>query len=103
MLNNFFWNEVWTFRGATSGSCMKGGWGLRLVRFQAICGAGIGFAVLFLNLFYTCLHFNLYGANFLAILLVTLWNFWMNTLLNWRSGKTEDKITTKDTWRELPY
>jgi putative flippase GtrA len=25
----------------------------------------------------------LYAANLLAILLVTLWNFWMNAIFNW--------------------
>jgi dolichol-phosphate mannosyltransferase len=83
MLNNFFWNEVWTFRSEARASV--GGWAraLRLVKFQGICGAGIGLAVLLLNVFYGGIGLNLYVANLLAILLVTLWNFWMNALFNW--------------------
>jgi dolichol-phosphate mannosyltransferase len=82
MLNNYAWNEVWTFRSV-------GGRGVngrlrRLLRFHAICGVGIGLAVLLLHLFHRGLGFNLYASNFLAILLVTLWNFWMNALSNWR-------------------
>lgn len=82
LLNNFFWNEVWAFRGAARGA----GCGVmsRLVRFHAICGLGIGLAVFLLHLFHTWLWWNLYVANGLAILLVTLWNFWMNALFNWR-------------------
>ncbi len=42
--------------------------------------------VLFLHVFYTWLNINLYIANFLAIVLVTFWNFWMNAVFNWRIG-----------------
>ncbi len=61
---------------------------MRLLKFNAICSVGIAFAVLLLNLFYRGLEFNLYVANLLAIMLVTLWNSWMNALLNWRARKT---------------
>ena len=63
LLNNFLWNEVWTFRCAAK--CARGGWMRRLVGFHAICGVGIGLAVLFLHLFHTWLGFNLYVANLL--------------------------------------
>jgi dolichol-phosphate mannosyltransferase len=55
--------------------------------FNAICGIGIALAVCFLHLFHTWLGINLDVANFLAILLVTIWNFWMNALFNWRAVK----------------
>lgn len=89
MLNNFLWNEVWTFRVAAN-RC-RGLLGVlgRLWRFHAICGFGIGLAVFFLHLFYGWLGLNLYVANFLAILLVTLWNFGLNARFNWggKSGR----------------
>ncbi len=84
LLNNFFWNEIWTFRGLAGGCARHAGVARRLWRFHAICGVGIGLAVFFLRLFYGGLGWNLYLANFLAILLVTLWNFWLNALFNWR-------------------
>lgn len=88
LLNNFLWNEVWTFREAMSSTVREGGrWrgvGHRLWRFQAICVAGIGMAVLLLHLFHTGLGFNLYPANLLAIGLVTLWNFGLNACFTWR-------------------
>ena len=108
MLNNFLWNEVWTFRGAVGGRIKPGlasdrdqgcagaspypaygraGVARRLGRFHWICGAGIGLAVCFLHLFYRWLGCNLYAANFLAIVLVTLWNFWLNARFNWQSGR----------------
>ena len=79
----FFWNEVWTFRGLAPTAAGGRGLVFRLLKFQAICGAGIGLAVLLLNLFYRHWGLNLYAANLLAILLVTLWNFWMNAIFNW--------------------
>jgi dolichol-phosphate mannosyltransferase len=82
LLNNFCWNEVWTFRAAARRA--PGGWLRRLVGFHAICGVGIGLAVLLLHLFHTWLGFNVYIANLLAIFLVTLWNFSMNAACNWR-------------------
>ena len=87
LLNNFLWNEVWTFREAMSSTARAGGsWrgvACRLWRFQAICVAGIGLAVGFLHLFHTGLGFNLYLANLLAIGLVTLWNFSLNARFTW--------------------
>ncbi|HEV2392963.1 MAG TPA: GtrA family protein [Verrucomicrobiae bacterium] len=62
MLSNFLLNEVWTFRALSAVD--NGRWASlrRLVKFQAICGVGIGFAVLLLNLFYRRFGFNLYLA-----------------------------------------
>lgn len=82
MLNNFFWNELWTFRSVAKQT--KGGIVRRLICFHAICGIGIGLAVFFLHLFHFTLGFNLYVANLLAILLVTFWNFWINAVFNWK-------------------
>jgi len=52
MLNNFLWNELWTFRSSSGGLGLEPGTARRLLRFHAICGIGIGLAVFFLHLFY---------------------------------------------------
>jgi len=109
LLNNFLWNELWTFkqpstfahrlgdgRGAGSPSLAhrmgegrgEGGSGFsprlrRFLLFNAICGVGIGLAVALLHFFHTWLGFNLYLANLLTISVVTLWNFGMNAKFNW--------------------
>ncbi|MCL4787700.1 MAG: GtrA family protein [Verrucomicrobia bacterium] len=88
MLNNFIWNELWTFRRIPGVAVTRSGVVRRLVRFHAICGIGMGMAVLFLHLFHTWLGLNLYASNLLAILLVTLWNFGMNAIFNWRASPT---------------
>jgi dolichol-phosphate mannosyltransferase len=83
ILNNFLWNDMWTFssRGKKRGLYETA---KHLLRFNAICGAGIGMAVFWLHLFYSWLGLNLYLSNLFAILLVTLWNFWVNAVFNWR-------------------
>ncbi len=89
MLNNFLWNELWTFKNSKAIETTKSGVIGRLVKFHAICGIGILLAVLLLHVFYTCLSINLYTANLLAIVLVTIWNFGMNAVFNWRVGTSE--------------
>jgi dolichol-phosphate mannosyltransferase len=99
MINNFIWNERWTFkkyspavlslsaaRGVSQGGVESPHEGIfrRFLLFNAICGIGIGVAVLLLHLFHTWLGWNLYVSNLLAIILVTIWNFGMNVQLNWR-------------------
>lgn len=86
MLNNFLWNEVWTFRASNPADGSHADLPRRLWRFHAICGVGIFLAVLLLHFFHTGLSLNLYAANLLAIGLVTLWNFGLNVCFNW-SGR----------------
>ena len=114
LVNNFIWNELWTFR-STAAACgsrsasggegrgevgpgrFQGSWfgrfgavARRFLVFNGICGIGIGLAVLLLHLFHTWLGWNLYLANLLAIGLVTLWNFILNAVLTW--GREPDEI-----------
>jgi dolichol-phosphate mannosyltransferase len=85
LLNNFLWNELWTFKGRSSGRVPGSGPARRLVVFNMVCGVGIGLAVLLLNLFYTWCGLNLYLSNLLAVGLVTLWNYGLNARFNWRN------------------
>lgn len=110
LVNNFVWNEFWTFRGCrqqtkvydsgrtgsesnledadryTATHCLHLARLHRFLVFNAICGIGIVFATILLHLFYTVLDLNLYLSNFLAIGLVTMWNFGINARFNWRSS-----------------
>jgi len=105
LINNFLWNEFWTFKAAgrarhsvradwtgkdsgaqrTDAPCLLSPRLHRLLFFNAICGMGILFAVLLLHLFHTRLGWNLYLSNLLTIGLVTLWNFGMNAKFNWQA------------------
>ena len=96
MLSNFIWNEVWTFREFTKGDRNSISIVRRLVKFNAICAVGIGFAVVALQCFHVLLHLDLYLSNLLAILLVTIWNFGMNVLFNWRTTAKEAVASGSD-------
>jgi dolichol-phosphate mannosyltransferase len=87
LISNFVWNELWTFGDAAREEGL--GWRRRLgrlARFNGICLAGIGWSVLLLNLQVHGLGWNLYAANFLAIFLVSLWNFLLNLRFGWGVG-----------------
>jgi dolichol-phosphate mannosyltransferase len=86
IINNFFWNDAWTFADI---SLRQRGWPARCKRglkFNLICLVGLGLNVVALNIFYNLVFGQRcpYLANLLAIALVTLWNFWLNLKLSWR-------------------
>ena len=84
IINNFLWNDLWTFGDIAS---RQRGWrkGLkRLLKFNLICLAGLVLNVTIVNLLSVGLALNEYGAKLVAIAAVTLWNFWINLKLNWR-------------------
>lgn len=84
VLNNFFWNDAWTFADV---SARQQEWHQRLkrfVKFNAICLAGLVLNVLILNLVFNFLIHNRYIANLMAIAVATIWNFWVNLKLSWR-------------------
>jgi dolichol-phosphate mannosyltransferase len=85
IINNFLWNDRWTFGDISRN---QSGWKQRLKRFlkfNLICLAGLILNVLLLNFFFNILQIKNYLlANLIAIALVTIWNFWINLKLSWR-------------------
>jgi dolichol-phosphate mannosyltransferase len=86
ILNNFVWNDAWTFAEVSQ---QQKGWSARLkrfVKFNLICLAGLVLNVLVLNGIYNLVFGQRwpYLANLLAIAIVTFWNFWLNLKLSWR-------------------
>lgn len=84
ILNNFFWNDRWTFQDI---SRQQQSWPQqfkRLIKFNLICALGLFLNVILLNLLFNLAGLNRYLANLIAIALVTLWNFWVNLKLSWR-------------------
>jgi len=92
IINNFIWNDAWTFRDLARGQPGLRHKLRRLVKFNIICGAGLALNVILLNIQFNLLHMNRYVANLIAIAIVTAWNFWFNLKLSWRdtapSGRT---------------
>lgn len=84
IINNFLWNDRWTFGDVSS---RQRGWRKRLKRllkFNLVCLIGLALNVLLLNLLFNSLHVNYLVANLLAITAVTIWNFWVNLKLSWQ-------------------
>lgn len=85
IVNNFLWNDAWTF-----GDIAERQPGIRrklrrFFKFNCICIGGLILNVLLLNIFFNLLGWNRYFANLMAIILVTVWNYWLNLKLNWRT------------------
>ena len=86
LLNNFVWNDRWTFRDLSRQDPGVSAWFRRLWRFHVVCVIGIAINVVLLNVLFNVVGMNRYAANLIAIALVTAWNFALNLTLNWRSG-----------------
>ncbi len=83
IVNNFWWNDVWTFRKPAQ---QQRGWSQRtrrLLKFNTICGLGLVLAAALLVIQFDYLGINRYVANAVAIAAVTLWNFCLNKQLSW--------------------
>lgn len=84
IINNFLWNDAWTFSDMSS---QQKGWRKRIKRFlkfNLICLAGVILQTLIVNFLFNVLGINEYLAKVIAIALVTFWNFWINLKLSWR-------------------
>ena len=87
VLNNFVWNDFWAFGDIAARQPGMRHRFRRLLGFAAICGLGIGLNVVLLNLMFNLLQMNRYVANLIAIAIVTGWNFFLNSKLNWRDDR----------------
>ncbi|MFO8040115.1 MAG: glycosyltransferase family 2 protein [Sodalinema sp.] len=90
ILNNFYWNDRWTFSDL---SRQQRGWRKQLKRFlkfNIVCLAGLILNVLIVNILFNLLGVNDYLSKLLAIALVTLWNFSINLKLSWRVTDVSD-------------
>ncbi len=106
IVNNFLWNDAWTFADLAQ---RQQGWEARFQRFfkfNLVClmGAFLQVAMMALLLAVPAVNHlpilmdqlttaewthnaNEYFAKIVAIALVTLWNFWINLKLSWRTKK----------------
>ncbi|AFY73998.1 putative membrane protein [Synechococcus sp. PCC 7502] len=90
IINNFLWNDAWTFKDLSSRQTAWKFKAKRFIKFNIVCLIGLGLNVLLLNLFFNILHIHYLAANLLAIAVVTVWNFWINLKLSWRVTDTNE-------------
>jgi dolichol-phosphate mannosyltransferase len=84
ILNNFFWNDLWTFGDISQRQRDPHQRFKRFLKFSAICLAGVVLQALIINFLYNVLGINEYLAKLIAIGVATIWNFWANLKLSWR-------------------
>ena len=85
VINNFAWNEAWTFADRVGGSSGAKGRPLRFLRFEVICLVGLGINLLVLHFCTDRLRIDYRLANLVAIGVSTAWNFLINHRFNWSS------------------
>ncbi len=84
IISNFLWNDLWTFGDISKRQPGNRQRLKRLLKFNTICLMGLILNVLLVNLMFNVFGMNAYLANLIAIVAVTLWNFWINMKLSWR-------------------
>jgi dolichol-phosphate mannosyltransferase len=93
IFNNFLWNDLWTFAHISRRQTGITRRIKRFLKFNLVCLSGVILQVLIINIIFN--FFNLNDelkslmridilAKLIAIFLVTFWNFWLNSKLNWR-------------------
>ena len=86
IINNFLWNELWTFRDRTRGCQAFRDRLRRLVSFTVVCGVGALMQLAIIWGFAIQLRWSYLATNLFAIVLVTFWNYGFNTSSTWMKG-----------------
>jgi dolichol-phosphate mannosyltransferase len=84
IINNFLWNDRWTFADLARTQTSNHQKFKRFVKFNLICLTGLILSLTLLQLIYNLIIHDRYIANLVAIVSVTLWNYWFNLKLSWR-------------------
>ena len=99
IVNNFCWNDLWTFADISRRQVGNRQRIKRFIKFNLVCLSGVILQILIINIIYNFFRLN-QGleqvapidvlAKLIAIVLVTFWNFWFNTKLSWRVSETNN-------------
>lgn len=84
VVNNFLWNDLWTFGDIARQQPGKRQRLRRFFKFNLVCLAGIILQALLVSLLHDAFGVNEFAAKLSAIAIVTFWNFWINLKLSWR-------------------
>jgi dolichol-phosphate mannosyltransferase len=89
VLNNFIWNDRWTFGDRSIQQPGLRSMVRRFLKFNVLCLVGIVLQGTLVGLMSNVADVPAIGAKLLAIALVMLWNFWINLKLSWRVTDTK--------------
>ena len=87
MVNNFFWNDRWTFQDMGEDRRRWLATLKRLFKFHVVCGLGLVIQVGLLHALAIELGLNLYLSNLVAIGVATFWNFGVNYFVSWKGAE----------------
>jgi dolichol-phosphate mannosyltransferase len=90
IINNFLWNDSWTFADISQRQKGIRQRLRRFMRFNLACLFGVMLNTLILNFLFKIVHINEYLAKLIAIAMVTILNFWLNSKLSWRVTDIND-------------
>ena len=86
VVNNFLWNDRWTFRNTATGASRCA----RFLRFNGVSLAGLALNVALFAAQVRWLGINLYLANAVAIMVVAGFNYTLSQQWAWRTGESTD-------------
>jgi dolichol-phosphate mannosyltransferase len=88
ILNNFIWNDIWTFKETSQPQKISNRWH-RLLAFEVVSagGAVINFVVLNLMVLFLATDYQI--ANIIGILLGFIWNFMVNRRFTWVKNRSD--------------
>jgi dolichol-phosphate mannosyltransferase len=95
IINNFLWNDLWTFGDISRHQKGKRKRLRRLLKFNIVCLSGLILNVMLVNFLFNVVHINEYLSKLMAIAAVTFWNFWFNLKLSWRVTDTAKEEKNK--------
>ncbi|MDJ0732659.1 MAG: GtrA family protein [Nostocaceae cyanobacterium] len=90
IINNFIWNDVWTFADVSLQQPLITQRLQRFLKFNLICLLGLIFNILIVDFLFYKFGVNEYIAKVVAIIFVTFWNFGINFKVNWQVRKKVD-------------
>lgn len=86
IVNNFLWNDAWTFADCVVHQRLASQKLHRFLKFNAICFIGLVLNVILLNVQVRLFGMNRYTANGTSILAAAAWNYLINKHLSWRTA-----------------
>ncbi len=89
IINNFLWNDVWTFADMSVQQQLGTQRLQRFFKFNLICFFGLIFNSLIVNFLFYKYEMNEYIAKLIAIICVTIWNFSLNWKVSWQKTEAE--------------
>ena len=92
IVNNFLWNDRWTFADLANQQRSWAKGFKRFLKFNIICLAGLVLNATIVNILSRGLGMNEYLGKLIAIALVTFWNFWVNLKLSWRVTQVDGEV-----------